>query len=268
MNCAKPLPSARTFRVWMAPIILCICMTAGGQVPATTTTETRAQAAAEARANAAQARAAERAAKTQQKQQGASTNAKTSTPPGAGTPTTARTPTSPASTTPATANNSSTAPRTTQTPATQSSTGTSGGAVGTGTLAWATRVYTSTGCVHNGNSAVCTFTFVNQGNEANLVAGGGGELAGIQLVDDAHVPHRGSAAHFMDKYGDQQPRLIVQTGDTGTYVVVFPNVNPKVASAEFHLREQIIGAINVGATGGNSGSSSLSSAKTGPGTPQ
>jgi hypothetical protein len=271
MNCAMPSLFAQTFRFWMVPIILSICMTAGGQVPAATSTQTRAQAAAQARANAAQARqnatqarAAERAEKLQQRQQGTSNTARSTTQAGGGTATNARTSTSPASATPAATNGSSALPRTTQTPATRSSAGTSGGTTnggtaGGGTLAWATRVYTPTGCTHNGNSAVCTFTFVNQGNEATLAAGG--ELSGIQLVDDAHVPHRGNAAHFMDKYGDQQPRLIVQPGDTGTYVVVFPNVNSKVASAEFHLREQIIGGINVGATGGNTGTSSLSSAK-------
>jgi hypothetical protein len=118
--------------------------------------------------------------------------------------------------------------------------------VGTGTLAWGTRVYTSTGCVHNGSSAVCTFTFVNQGNQANLVAFNGGEMAGIQMVDDAHVPHRWTSAYFMDKYGEQQKRLVVQPGDTGTYMIVFANVDPQVSSAEFHLRTQIVGGITVG----------------------
>jgi hypothetical protein len=277
MNCSQPSPSVRAFGAWMIAIILGSCMAAGGQVPATTTTtttpQTRAQAAAQARANAAQARenaaqarAAERAAKLQQKQQTASTTAKTATSPALKTPTTANTATSPASTTPATANGSSALGRTTQTPGAQTPASSGSGTVGTGTLAWGTRVYTSTGCVHNGNSAVCTFTFVNQGNEATLAAGA--ELAGIQFVDDAHVPHHWSGAHFMDKYGEQQARLIVQPGDTGTYVVVFPNVNPKVASAEFHLREQIVGGITVGATGGNTGTSALSTAKTAPAAPQ
>jgi hypothetical protein len=143
----------------------------------------------------------------------------------------------------ATASGASAVPRTTQNG--------SSGAVGTGTLAWGTRVYSSTGCTHNGNSAVCTFTFVNQGNQANLAAGGAGELSGIQLVDDAHVPHRWDAAYFMDKYGAQQRRLIVEPGDTGTYIVVFPNVDPHVASAEFHLRNQVVGGITVGAAGSN-----------------
>ncbi|MGB6721624.1 MAG: hypothetical protein WBE72_12570 [Terracidiphilus sp.] len=145
----------------------------------------------------------------------------------------------------------STTPRTAQTPASASS-----GTAGTGTLAWQTRVYTSTGCTHNGNSAVCTFTFVNQGNEATIAAGP--EMSGIQLVDDAHVPHRANAAHFMDKYGEQQPRLLVQQGDTGTYVLVFPNVNPAVASGEFHLRQQIVGGISFSAAGTTSGTSASS----------
>jgi len=119
------------------------------------------------------------------------------------------------------------------------------GTVGSGTLAWQTRVYSSSGCQHNGNSAECTFTFTNQGNEATLVAGA--ELQGVQLVDDAHVPHKADSAHFMDKYGSQQPRLLVQPGDTGTYVLTFPNVNPQVSSAEFHLRQQIVGGITFSA---------------------
>ncbi len=131
-------------------------------------------------------------------------------------------------------------------PATKSKGTTAATPVGTGTLAWATRVYTSTGCVHNGNSAVCTFTFVNQGNQATLVAFNGGEMAGIQMVDDAHVPHRWTSAYFMDKYGEQQKRLIMQPGDTGTYMIVFANVDPQVSSAEFHLRTQIVGGITVG----------------------
>ena len=117
----------------------------------------------------------------------------------------------------------------------------SAGTVGSGTLAWQTRVYSSTGCQHNGNSAVCTFTFANQGNAATLVAGG--ELQGIQLVDDAHVPHHANSAHFLDKYGTQQSRLLVQPGDTGTYVVTFPDVNSQVTSADFHLRQQVVGGI-------------------------
>jgi hypothetical protein len=134
------------------------------------------------------------------------------------------------------------------------------GTVGTGALAWGPRVYSSTGCTHNGNSAVCTFTFVNQGNESTVVAGGAGELSGIQLVDDAHVPHRWASAHFLDKYGTQQPRLLLQPGDTGTYVVTFGDVNPQVSSAEFHLRGQIVGGITFGgaqsATAGSPGAAS------------
>ena len=71
-------------------------------------------------------------------------------------------------------------------------------------------------------------------------------MAGIQMVDDAHVPHRWTSAYFMDKYGEQQKRLIMQPGDTGTYMIVFANVDPQVSSAEFHLRTQIVGGITVG----------------------
>jgi hypothetical protein len=67
-------------------------------------------------------------------------------------------------------------------------------------------------------------------------------------VDDAHVPHAANAAHFQDKYGTQQARLIVQPGDTGTYVVTFPNVNSQVSSGDFHLRQQIVGGVTFNAT--------------------
>jgi hypothetical protein len=65
----------------------------------------------------------------------------------------------------------------------------------------------------------------------------------------------------MDKYGAQQRRLMVQPGDTGTYVVGFPNVNPKVSSAEFHLRDQMIGGISVGTPESKPAGSTVSNAK-------
>jgi len=274
MDLSKLRPSADLLVFGVAVTVLIVCSTAGAQTTSTAPAEptpavkvppkkaakplTPAQAAAQERAQAAQEKAqAAREARAAQKTQ---TVAKTTAATPAATPTaatpTAATPTAataataaPATTaTSATAAGSSATPRTAQTGTTTASSGT----VGTGTLAWATRVYSSTGCVHNGNSAVCTFTFVNQGNEATLAAGGAGELSGIQLVDDAHVPHRWQSAYFMDKYGAQQQRLIVEPGDTGTYVVQFPNVNPKVGSAEFHLRQQIIGGITVGSAPSNS----------------
>jgi hypothetical protein len=127
------------------------------------------------------------------------------------------------------------------TPSTSASKTAGSGTVGSGTLAWQTRVYRSTGCVHDGNTAVCTFTFTNQGNAATLVAGP--EMGGIQLVDDAHVPHRAVSAHFLDKYGTQQPKLVVQPGDSGTYVLSFSDVNSQVTTGDFHLRQQIVGGV-------------------------
>jgi len=194
----------------------------------------------------AQARAAARAARLQQKQQTAAT---------------AVTPASSSATIPPTATSGSSVPPSAAPAQPRTTQSGSSGAVGNGTLAWATRVYTPTGCVHNGNKAVCTFTFVNQGNAANLLAGNAGELAGIQLVDDAHVPHRWDSAYFMDKYGAQQRRRVVQPGDTGTYVVGFPNVNPNVSSAEFHLRDQMIGGISVGAPQSKPAASTVSNVK-------
>jgi hypothetical protein len=192
-----------------------------------------AQQAAQNRATAAQNRAAAAQAKT------AAKTAPAATAPAANTTTAAKT------TTPATGANPATAPAT-------ASKATGAGTVGSGTLAWQTRVYRSTGCVHDGNMAVCTFTFANQGNEATLVAGN--EMAGIQLVDDAHVPHHAATAHFLDKYGTQQPRLVVQPGDSGTYVLSFPDVNSQVTTGDFHLRQQIVGGVTFsGAASGTTG---------------
>lgn len=241
LNC----PSARRWASWTAAIVVFACLSAGAQTaPNATSALTPAQQKAQARA-AQQAAAKQAAEERRLAAQQAAQNRKAGTT-SATTQRPAATATNTATSLPAPAaagtayrpgNNKSTATTPTNT------TGTGSAAVGSGTLAWGPRVYTSTGCAHNGNSAVCTFTFVNQGNEATLSAGGAGELSGIQLVDDAHVPHRWDGAHFLDKYGTQQPRLIVQAGDTGTYVVTFPNVNPQVTTAEFHLRNQIIGGV-------------------------
>lgn len=257
--CNWPMASNRA--AWMAAIVVMACLSAGAQTTITTTltpAQQKAQARAAQQAAAKQAaeekrQAAQQAAEerrqaalqaAQNKKAGtatAATAAKSQRP--------AMTATSTATTLPATGAAAATTPTAAYRPGNNKSPTATGAstAVGSGTLAWGPRVYTSTGCTHNGNSAVCTFTFVNQGNEATLTAGGAGELSGIQLVDDAHVPHRWDGAHFMDKYGAQQPRLIVQQGDTGTYVVTFPNVNSQVSSAEFHLRNQIIGGVTFSA---------------------
>jgi hypothetical protein len=255
-------PSARNRAAWMAAMVVMVCLSAvaqtttGSSTPALTPAQQRAQARAAQQAAAKQAaeekrQAAQQAAEEKrQAAQQAALNRKAGTTAAA----TTQKPTAnnAATTLPAnaaTATSSATAPTTAYRPGNNKSPTATGAstAVGSGTLAWGPRVYTSTGCMHNGNSAVCTFTFVNQGNAATLSAGGAGELSGIQLVDDAHVPHRWDGAHFLDKYGTQQPRLIVQQGDSGTYVVTFPNVNPQVSSAEFHLRNQIIGGVTFSA---------------------
>ena len=41
--------------------------------------------------------------------------------------------------------------------------------------------------------------------------------------------------------------MFVNSGDGGTYVAEFPNVNPHVSTGEFHLGDQIVGGVNVGA---------------------
>lgn len=256
MHRSKPRASAHLFSVGMFVIVLMAGLIAG--VAQTTSTapaepvpekQTKVATPPPVKQTPAQARAAAREARMQQKRQAAAT------------PATAVTPASSSATIPPTATSGSSVPPSAAPAQPRTTQNGSGGAVGNGTLAWATRVYSPTGCVHNGNKAVCTFTFVNQGNAANLLAGNAGELAGIQLVDDAHVPHRWDSAYFMDKYGAQQRRLMVQPGDTGTYVVGFPNVNPNVSSAEFHLRDQMIGGISVGAPQSKPAASTVSNVK-------
>ena len=231
---------------------LAACVTTAAQTDTTTLTpaQQKAQAAKAARQAAAQQAAQNRAAAAQARTTAAQNKAAART----------TTPNAASSALPNAANTASTAGNTARqgnapgnaAASTSAAKTGSAGTVGSGTLAWQTRVYSSNGCTHNGNSAVCTFTFTNQGNEATLVAGG--EMQGIQLVDDAHVPHKADTAHFLDKYGTQQPRLQVQPGDTGTYILTFPNVNSQVSTADFHLRQQVIGGITFSSTASGSAS--------------
>jgi hypothetical protein len=212
-----------------------------------TPAQQKAEAAREAH-QAAQQQAAQKRAEAAQARSAAKTKTATTAP---ATNTAAGTPAKSTTAAPNTIANPAGTGTNAATPPTTASKTNGSGAVGSGTLAWQTRVYRSTGCVHNGNSAVCTFTFANQGNEATLVAGS--EMAGIQLVDDAHVPHHATAAHFLDKYGTQQPRLVVQPGDSGTYVVTFPDVNSQVTTGDFHLRQQIVGGVTFSSAASGTG---------------
>jgi hypothetical protein len=115
-----------------------------------------------------------------------------------------------------------------------------------GTLQYGQRVYYPQGCVHNGNRAVCSFTFVNQGQPLTVNAGiAGSELTGISFVDNGHVPHAPDAAYFIDPFGSQRNQLFLNKNDTGLMTVEFKDVDPAVISGEFHLRDQIIGRIAV-----------------------
>jgi hypothetical protein len=127
-----------------------------------------------------------------------------------------------------------------------------------GTLTQGNVVFSSAGCVHNGTKAVCTFTFVNQGNAGNMI--GVSTLAGAQFVDDAHVPHRSDSRYYLDKYGTRQARLYANAGDTGTFVAEYTNVDARVTTGEFHLRDQVIGGITVSAPGSSTSQASGRSA--------
>jgi hypothetical protein len=197
--------------------------------PAQSRAQARAQAAAERRAQAhekAQERAQARAqGKAQAKPQ---TPAKAS--PAMASP--AKQPAATGNAAPATA-----------APATAANRGSQPAQADKGTLTQGNVVFSPTSCVHNGTKAVCTFTFTNQGNAGNLV--GANTLGGAQFVDDAHVPHRSDARYYLDKYGTRQGRLYANAGDTGTFVAEFPNVDARVSTGEFHMRDQTIGGISV-----------------------
>jgi hypothetical protein len=119
-----------------------------------------------------------------------------------------------------------------------------------GELAFGTRQYYPQGCTHSGNTAVCTFVFVQQAQTQPIRIGWGGELSGIQFVDDSHVPHNPSAAYFVDNYGARQMNMTVNRGDQGTMMVEFAQVDPQVASGSFTLGQQVISGIPVGQGGG------------------
>ncbi|HEV8019260.1 MAG TPA: hypothetical protein VGP32_11970 [Steroidobacteraceae bacterium] len=119
-----------------------------------------------------------------------------------------------------------------------------------GELAFGARQYYPQGCTHSGNTAVCSFVFVQQAQTQPIRIGWGGELSGIQFVDDSHVPHNPSAAYFVDNYGARQMNMTVNRGDQGTMMVEFAQVDPQVASGSFTLGQQVISGIPVDQGGG------------------
>jgi hypothetical protein len=114
-----------------------------------------------------------------------------------------------------------------------------------GELDFGTRQYYPQGCTHNGNTAVCTFVFVQQGQSQPIHVGWNGELSGIQFVDDSHVPHNPSAAYFVDNYGARQNNMTVNRGDQGTMMVEFSQVDPQVQNGTFTIGQRVIGGIPV-----------------------
>jgi hypothetical protein len=122
-----------------------------------------------------------------------------------------------------------------------------------GELDYGARQYYPQGCAHNGNTAVCTFVFVQQAQTQPIHIGWGGELSGIQLVDDSHVPHNPSAAYFVDNYGARQMNMTVNRGDQGTMMVEFSQVDPQVATCTFTLGQQALANIPVSQGSGGGG---------------
>lgn len=122
---------------------------------------------------------------------------------------------------------------------------TSAGQGANGTLQWGQRQYFPQGCLHNGNHAICTFAFINNGELATINASPGGELWGTQFVDNGHVPHSFDNVYFVDQFNNHQTQLVVQRGDRGTLTLEFALVDPAVTYGEFHLRDQIVTGIAV-----------------------
>jgi len=135
-----------------------------------------------------------------------------------------------------------------------------------GELNFGSRQYYPQGCTHNGNTAVCTFVFVQQAQTQPIHVGWGGELSGIQLVDDSHVPHNPSAAYFVDNFGAKQMNMTVGRGDQGTMVVEFAQVDPRVTSCGFTLAQQALTNIPVsqGSAGNLAAANGLVGTGTGP----
>ncbi len=129
-------------------------------------------------------------------------------------------------------------------PGNTASSGAAGSPAAGGTLTQGNVVFTPGSCVHNGAKAVCTFTFANQGNAGQMNTA---ELAGAQFIDDAHVPHRADSRYYVDKYGTRQDAMFVNSGDSGTYVEEFSNVNSQVSTGEFHLGDQVVSGVSFGA---------------------
>jgi hypothetical protein len=122
---------------------------------------------------------------------------------------------------------------------------TSAGQGANGTLQWGQRQYYPQGCLHNGNHAICTFAFINNGELATINATPGGELWGTQFVDNGHVPHNFDNIYFVDQFNNHQNQLVVQRGDRGTLTLEFALVDPAVTYGEFHLRDQVVTGIAV-----------------------
>jgi len=117
-----------------------------------------------------------------------------------------------------------------------------------GTLTSNQRLYFPQGCLHNGTTAVCSFVFINQGQAGTLnsnLGWGGSELIGIRFVDNGNVPHTPSAAYFVDTFGTRQPQLVMQQGGQGTFVLEFPNVDPRVTAGAFYLSAQVVSGVAV-----------------------
>jgi hypothetical protein len=141
----------------------------------------------------------------------------------------------------------STAPAGTTPAATPAASTTTGATYSGGYITYGTRLYTPTNCSHNGDLAVCAFSVINRGNDVTVAAGGGGggELANIQFIDDAHVPHGPAGKYFIDKYGTRQANMVLTSGQNATFYVEFPNVNPGVQRGDFQFGNQHLTGIPV-----------------------
>jgi hypothetical protein len=134
-------------------------------------------------------------------------------------------------------------------------------AAGGGYLTSGTWNMAPSGCSHNGSDVQCAFIIVNRGVAYNLPAGNG--FFATLFVDDAHVPHHGSGAYFVDRYNTQQGQMFMNPNDSVAYVITYPNVSPQVATGQFSLGNQVVSGARFVAAVPGSGMSGSQYAQTG-----
>jgi len=146
------------------------------------------------------------------------------------------------------------------------SAGVGGGPVGTnsypsgGVLQWKTIALAPSACTHNGDHAVCAFRVTNQGAATMSLKGSRNGVmfsyttaGSMRFIDDGHAPHEADQSYFVDAYGNRQPEIVLNSGQSGTYIMEFQSVYPQTMSGEFQLDKQLVGNVRFVASASNNG---------------